>query len=158
MSDPIAEYFAQYPDFNYCPSKDGWRQFGAFNALCTHRGLTQEERSNELEEFKKTWYDVVNTEFDGSTLDHYQELCLHLGIWPAPDSVKECKDRVSTVFVNIVDLVQYRKERRAGKYPDRVEKFSTLKELKQYSTREKKWYPPEAAEAEMLKELLKVFY
>jgi hypothetical protein len=158
MSDPIADYFAQYSDFNYHPSKDGWRQLGAFNALCTHRGLSQKERRDEMEEFKKTWYAVVDTEFEGSTLGHYQELCLDLGFRPAPDSVTECKTRVSTVFVNIVDLVQYRKDRKSGNYHSRVRLFANLEELQQYCKEERKWYPPEAAEAEMLKELLKVFH
>lgn len=157
MSDLMASYFAKFPTFNYHPSQiDDFRQTRAFNALASHCEWSQSRRREEFEEFKQTWYNVIETEFGESTLPHYQSLCHDLGISPAPESVNECKARLSTVFVNIVDLTQFRREKRAGREPAPITLFSDLAELQTYSTENQKWYPKGAAKAEMLRVLLKV--
>src|SRR5579859_820850 len=155
MSDAIAEYFAQYPSYSYVPGPD-WRQIGAFNALAKELKWGQDERKRQFEVFKVTWTEVVEREFEDSSLEHYQTLCGDLNMYPIPDTVAECKAELKGVYVNIVDLVQYRKDRKAGRRYTRPRQFRNLKELSDYSNDEKKWYPVESAKAEMLKELLKV--
>jgi hypothetical protein len=157
MSDLIAAYFARFPSFNYHPSlNDDFRQIKAFNALASHCEWPQSRRKEEFEYFKQTWYNVIEIEFGESSLPHYQSLCHDLGISPAPESVNECKARLSTVFVNIVDLTQFRRERRAGRTHAQITLFNDLEELQSYSSKNQKWYPKEAAKAEMLRVLLKV--
>jgi hypothetical protein len=156
MSDPIEEYFAQYPNFNFLPSTHDWRQVGAFNSLAQELGWSQKHRQNEWKKFKNLWTRVAETEFSESTLEHYQTLCEDLDISPIPESVTACKNELRKVYVNIVDLVQYRKDKRHRRRARKVTKFDTLDELSDYSTSTWKWYPRETAKAEMLRELLKV--
>jgi len=156
MSDPIAEYFERYPTFNFRPSQTDWRQIGAFNALAQHQRWSQARRKSEFDEFKSFWIVIVETEFEDSSLEHYQNLCQDLSISPIPESITACKNALRAVYVNIVDLMQYRKDRAAGRRADLPPLFGSLEELSEYSDNEKKWYPRETAKAEMLRELLKV--
>jgi hypothetical protein len=156
MSDPISDYFAQYPTFNYRPSATDWRQIGAFNALASHCRWSQNHRRDQFDEFKQTWYNVVEREFGESSLPHYQSLCRDLRIAPVPDSITGCKASLSSVFVNIVDLMQYRHDRNAGRWAEPARLFESLEDLQEYSEKERKWYPKQSAKAEMLRELLKV--
>jgi hypothetical protein len=157
MADPIAQYFAQYPEFNYHPSPD-WRQKGAFGALAGLKGWDQYTRKLEYDKLKATWTTFVEAEYSGSTLQHYQNLCDDLGINPIPGSVNECKRQLAGVFVNIVDLTQYRMDTRAGGWVSRPLLHRDLEALKNYSNKEQKWYPTENARSEMLRVLLKVLH
>jgi hypothetical protein len=157
MSDPISEYFAQFPDFEFRPSLDDWRQIGAFNALAQKKHWPQEFRKQEFEEFKATWTSIVEAEFaEDTTLPHYQSLCRDLRVDPIPDSITGCKNELATIYVNIVDLVQYRRNKREGRRLRPVRLFNNLQELREYTFAQQKWYPRETAKAEMLRELLKV--
>lgn len=156
MSDPIDSYFERYPDFDYHHSTTDWRQIGAFNALAAHLRWNKDRRQAEWDEFKSLWTSVVEREFQESSLDHYQSLCEDLGIDPIPESTTACKRELSQVYVNIVDLVQYRKDKRAGRFAEPPQLFDSLEELSEYSISSRKWYPRQNAKAEMLRELLKV--
>ena len=150
MSDPIAQYFDQYETFTYYPQRD-WRQRGAFNALAKHLGWSQEDRKLAYEDFKETWTQIVEGEFAQSTLQHYQDLCDELGIEDIPDTVTQCKNKLWRVYVNIVDLMQYRRDKSSGGSPPPLTVFETAKELAEYTDREKKWCPVQTASAEMLR-------
>jgi hypothetical protein len=152
--DPIEAYFAKFPSFSYRPSTD-WRQLALFNSLANHCGWSKTHRKDEFNLFKETWTQVVESEFSGSSITHYQILCKDLDIDPVPDSVAGCKTVLREVFVNIVDLVQYRKDCQQGKIASKPQKFRSLKKLSQYTCDEGKYYPKENAKAEMLRELLK---
>jgi hypothetical protein len=157
MADAIALYFAQYSDdFKFIPGTTDWRQMGAFNSLAGQMKWSNNRRRDEFEQFKQTWCDVAESEFGDSTLPHYQSLCEDLRISPIPNSVTSCKSALSAVFVNIVDLVQYRKNKRARRGATPVTLFDSLSDLQNYSEGSKKWYPKQTAKAEMLRELLKV--
>jgi hypothetical protein len=154
--DPIAQYFARFPSFNYQPSLD-WRQLGPFNALAKRLKWNDEHRKKEFKKFKRTWTTVVESEFSGSSLSHYQSVCRDLDISPIPDNVTECKAQLKDVFVNIVDLMQYRTDRRhQGRGARKPRKFESLEQLRKYSEQEGKYYNKQEAKAEMLRELLKV--
>jgi len=153
--DPIAEYFARFSSFKYRPSLD-WRQLGPFNALAKHLKWTDEHRKKEFKRFKRTWTTVVESEFTGSSLSHYQRVCQDLDIAPIPGDVAECKAQLKEVFVNIVDLMQYRTDRQKGRLARKPRKFGSLEELSAYSQGSQKYYNREEAKAEMLRELLKV--
>ena len=153
--NPIEEFFARYRSFKYRPSSD-WRQLGPFNALAKQCKWSDERRKKEFKRFKRTWTQVVESEFSGSSLSHYQSLCRDLDIKRIPDTVSECKVQLKEVFVNIVDLMQYRTDHQKGRFALKPPKFRTLEQLKEYSDQEGKYYSKEHAKAEMLRELLKV--
>ena len=150
--DPIDKYFSRFRDFQYKPSRD-WRQLGPFNALAKHRHWDVNKKKKEFRRLQQAWTEAVESEFGGSTIDHYQSLCEDLEIDPIPETVTECKSELRAVFVNIVDLMQYRRNGRRGRKP---ELFGTVEELRIYSVAHKKFYSKENAKAEMLRELLKV--
>ena len=155
MSDPIANYFARYPTFNYHYSHaDDWRQISAFNALGTRLGWDQTRRNGtEFPDLKEAWAEAVEQEFAESGLDHYQTLCEDLGLEPG-DSIRDCKRVLSGVYVNIVDLIQFRKDKRANRNPTPLQLFESDEELKDYTRKSKKWCPVETARAGILLVLL----
>lgn len=157
MADPnIEAYFAQYPLFDFRPSRSDWRQVSAFNALAKDEKWSQDERSLQYDSFKYTWKAVIDFEFSGSTLQHYQNLCWELRVNPVPSSKEECRRTLRSVYVNVVDLVQYRRDMREGRTPVEFDTYSSLDELKRNSDKGK-WIPPDISEAELFKVLLKVF-
>ena len=155
QSDPIETYFARFPSFTYIPGPD-WRQLRAFYDLADHFGWDDKRKRRERAQLKAAWVGIVETEFQGSTLQHYQGLCQDLRIRNVPDTVAECKEMLKGVFVNIVDLVQYRRDRDRGVMTRKPRKFGTLEELRRYSEEERKYYPRDNAKSEMLRELLQV--
>jgi hypothetical protein len=150
--DTIDEYFASFPLFRYRRTTD-WRQLRPFYTLARQQRWTKREREIEYRRLQEAWTGVVEPEFGGSSLEHYRSLCEDLDIDPIPGSISECKSDLKAVFVNIVDLMQYRRNGREGEKPKR---FHNLKGLKKYSEDCRKYYPKESAKAEMLRELLKV--
>jgi hypothetical protein len=98
----------------------------------------------------------VECEFSGSSISHYQSVCEDLDVTPIPQNVEECKAVLRRSFVNIVDLMQYRADRKGRRVATKPRKFRTLNELKQYSRSSGKYYAKEEAKAEMLRELLRV--
>ena len=153
--DPLEAYFGRFPSFTYIPGPD-WRQLRAFYDLSDHFGWNDRRKQSERAKLKDVWREVAEAEFSGSTLEHYQDLCLDLRIRPIPDNVVECKERLKGVFVNIVDLIQYRQDKGRGMKAKKPRKFCDLKELKEYSAHNRKYYPLQEAKSEMLNELLKV--
>jgi len=153
--DPIAQCFARFPSFNYRPSLD-WRQLGPFNALSKRLKWSTERRNEEFQRFKLTWTTFVESEFSGSSLSHYQSVCWDLDISPIPDDVTECKAQLKKIFVNIVDVMQYRTDRHKGRRARKPPKFQSLAQLRKYSEQFGKYYSKDEANAEMLQELLKV--
>ena len=159
MSDPIAEYFNARPvkDFTYRPSSTDWRQRGAFHAFATANKWNQPRRQAEFEGFYETWRRIAESEFPGSSHEDYENLFDDLGIGPAPASIRECKERLRNVHVNIVDLIQYRTDKREGRKATRPQLFRDQRELEDYTNREDKFYPKSNARTQILRELLKVF-
>ena len=98
----------------------------------------------------------MESEFSGSSTSHYQSVCEDLDITPIPETVDECKAALRGIFVNIVDLMQYRTDRKRGRDIRKPRKFRTLKQLKDYSHEAGKFYNKEEAKADLLRELLRV--
>jgi hypothetical protein len=154
MADPIAQFFAQFDSFTFYPQQDSWRQIPAFNALAKHLGWSQVERKLQYENFKERLAQAVESEFAGVTIEDYQDLFNELKIKDTPDSVNQCRNRLRRVYVNIVDLMQHRRDKREGRSPSSVIIFETERELTEYTDKEKKWCPVKIARAEMLQVLL----
>ena len=151
---PIENYFHRFRPIPR-QRKDDWRQLGRFKALARREQWSDDERTEEWGNLQQAWTEVVEPEFEGSSIHHYQQLCDDLEIYPIPETVAECKHELKAVFVNIVDLVHYRK---CGRKGPKAKRFAQLKLLRKYSREEKKCYPKESAKAEMLKVLLRVLF
>jgi hypothetical protein len=149
--DPIESYFSGFSPVRHRSTND-WRQLQRFNALCKRERWNKEKRNAEYKRLQQAWTEAVESEFEGSSILHYQLLCGDLQIDPIPEIVAECKSQLREVFVNLVDLMEYRRNGRRGLKPKR---FAALEQLKEYSSEERKYYPKQNAKAEMLKELLK---
>ena len=158
MSNPINRFFSErYPEYDYRESQRDWRQIGAFNGLAIELQWSQRFRAERWEAFKSTWIELIEEEFSGTDLYDYQELCRDLDLTPAT-TIEGCREEIEKLYVNIVDLVQYRRDRRRGVSPQRIPQFGSYEELKQYSKEAKKWLPIQTANTEMLKALFKMLH
>jgi len=155
-SDPVGSYFARFPSFTYIPNHD-WRQLRAFYDLADHFTWSHRQKHTERLKLRALWIQAAELEFSGSSLQDYQDLCHELQIYPVPGSLEECKDRLTGVYVNIVDLVQYRRDKRMGVLDggEGPWRFESLGGLREYSVEERKVWPWHEAKSEMLRELLK---
>jgi hypothetical protein len=90
-------------------------------------------------------------------LEHYQTVLDQLGFTTIdiPDSVEECAAELRGVNVSIVDLIQYRRDSRAGKNPPRPQLFRNVQELRDYSRRNGKSFTVNGAKAAVLGILLR---
>ncbi|KAI9720667.1 MAG: hypothetical protein M1812_002847 [Candelaria pacifica] len=89
---------------------------------------------------------------DASKLSIWQALCQEVRIEPVPESITKCKKELQRVHVNIVDLVD---SRRNG---TKVRRFDSHQELKIY-TRGGKVFPKKAAKKDgFLKALLRAIF
>jgi hypothetical protein len=156
MAHPIFAYFAEYPNYPFWPSKKDWRQIGAFNGLAGDQEWDQTHRRPlEFSKLQETWQVFVEAEFSGNTLADYQRLCRELLINPIPYTIDDCKEKLSSVHVNIVDLVQFRVATDNGWPATPPTRFETSQELEEYTKKEKKKIPIWYARAEILKVLFR---
>ncbi|KAK5127116.1 hypothetical protein LTR85_008476 [Meristemomyces frigidus] len=113
------------------------------------RQLTKEERdarnrkiAKVVEYFNKTYG------YDAENLPMWQLLCEHVGILPEP-TIKECKEALKKIFLNIEDFVDARESGTEAR------KFATKQELRDYSISADKIFPLwEARQNGILKMLL----
>ena len=154
MADPIADFFANYPEFSYRPSRD-WTHYQVFQALHYHLRWSQADRALALGKLHQAWATVAKQEFPGDTYEHYRTILEQLGFDEIPNSVEGCQAELRQVNVNIVDLIQYRKDKRAGLNPPRPQLFTTVHELRDYSRKNGKSFPVVGAKAAVLGILLR---
>ncbi|KAF8880361.1 WD40-repeat-containing domain protein [Gymnopilus junonius] len=147
-SDPLEDFFAEYPLFTYngnvAPTSEFYR-------LCSFFGWKRGDNNREdaYQSFRIALTEQFNTVYgtDAESLEGWQLLCAKVGVDPIPDSLKKCREIIMTTHVNLVDLVH-----RGGI----VKKFATVDRLSAYSLRERKIFPREEAYAGgLLKELLR---
>ncbi|KAI1475179.1 hypothetical protein F4774DRAFT_414072 [Daldinia eschscholtzii] len=151
---PIEEFFAQYPNFRHDETKPLWSQF---RALCKRYKWGKD--SLEINLARSNFRDAMISEFgriygeDGASLASWQKLCRVLRINPIPDKLKDCREKVLAVHVNLVDLVDCQ---RTGK---RVHIFPNLEALRSYTQSTEKYFPLNEAKAQgplryLLREIL----
>jgi hypothetical protein len=89
----ISEFFADYPDFSYDPSKPVTTEF---KKLCDHQRWKRDD-PKKIEARDKLG-DAMTLRFNtiyGTDVDDigaWQHLCRVLDISPAPDSLEECRN------------------------------------------------------------------
>ena len=78
--DPVAKFFARFPDFNYnpdCSWPEEWKKL--------HQSLEEQLQRAAIERFQSTYG------FDPSDLAAWHKMCRVLGIIPPPPTCRECK-------------------------------------------------------------------
>ncbi|KAF2186019.1 hypothetical protein K469DRAFT_574704 [Zopfia rhizophila CBS 207.26] len=144
-------FFTSFPGFESDPSAPASTEFFR---LARHMGW--ESGTATYREIKARCF---RSEFaahfgrDASKLQHWQGLCLELGIEERIETISSCKKALAEVYVNIVDLVDCR---RTGDTPHT---FSSLEDLRRYTKSSRKIFPrDEAKEEGFLKALLRGLY
>jgi len=138
-SDPLAEYFARYPRFDYDADEPATSEF---YRMCSYFKWDRytEARDNAYEAFRIALTQQFNAMYgtDAESLSSWQLLCARLGTNPIPNTARQCREIFCSTHVNLVDLVQ-------GE--GRIKKFTTVYELSDYSKRTGKIFPREEAYA-----------
>jgi len=139
-SDPISVFFAGYPEFDY---KEDRGIIEEFYRMCDYFGWNRDD--DERDEAHKAFKEAMVLQFNElygtevSKLENWHKLCVAVNIDPLPRTVKECKEEVGKVHVNLVDLVDT-----SGR---EVELFPSLRELRDYTVNNGKYFPKESAYA-----------
>jgi len=133
----IAAFFARYPTFKYSPSASAVKEF---DRMCKqfHWKRDKDTPSPERHAAYELLRDAMAKQFneiygDADSLNAWQDLCRVLDISPIPENLKECRETVTNTHVNLVDLIERKSQH--------VTKFSSEKELSEYTREEKKFFP-----------------
>jgi hypothetical protein len=79
-SDPVAEFFARFPDFNYnpdCTWPEEWRKL--------RHSIEEQLQRAAIKRFQSTY------SFDSSDLAAWHKMCRVVGIVPPPPTHEECR-------------------------------------------------------------------
>ncbi|KAG0135071.1 hypothetical protein HOY82DRAFT_632830 [Tuber indicum] len=159
---PLDQFFSRYPTFTPTPTTAvppaNWNIFHDFARLCEHkrwaRGSHPERRA--MASFRTALINEFNYIFgmNDNDLENWQRLCRVVGVPEEriPVTLRQCRRTLSTIHVNLVDLVETR-------YPGRrtPQRFRTLTDLGNYTTHEKKYFPRQASRGGVLGRLLRQF-
>jgi hypothetical protein len=156
MSDPIKEFFDEFEGetFTFVRECD-WRQLGPFNYLAVVSNWDQHRRDNEIINLRDKWKKLVEEEFGDSSLEKHQELCEDLGVYPIPESKMACERELRRLHVNLVDVIQFKWNKRMGKGTSPVTQYRNAEEVKEYAMDEKKTLPGHMAKIGLLRFLLR---
>ncbi|VDC02967.1 unnamed protein product [Peniophora sp. CBMAI 1063] len=104
---PLDEFFGSFEGFQYNPRKPTMSEF---NRLCRERGWGL--NSPERHEARARLRDALIRQFElifGTevrSLRSWQLLCTAIGLEDIPDTLKECRELVEEVYVNLIDLIE----------------------------------------------------
>ncbi|KAL1792981.1 hypothetical protein ACET3X_009488 [Alternaria dauci] len=139
-SDAISAFFTKYSDFPYDPNRGVAEEF---YRMCDFFAWDKDDE--QLKEARRAFKDAMVIQFnslygtDVANIENWHKLCVALYIEPLPDTVHHCKEKIKTIHVNLVDLVDTSR--------DGVELFASLDELREYTIDSGKFFPKESAYA-----------
>ncbi|KAL6161973.1 hypothetical protein ACJQWK_11985 [Exserohilum turcicum] len=139
-SDAISAFFMKYPKFPYDPKRGVAEEF---YRMCDFFAWGNDDA--EREEARRGFKDAMVIQFnslygtDVSNIENWHKLCIALYVEPLPKTIHHCKEKIKTIHVNLVDLVDTSQ--------DGVELFPSLDELRQYTIGSGKYFPKESAYA-----------
>ncbi|KAG9238508.1 hypothetical protein BJ875DRAFT_502020 [Amylocarpus encephaloides] len=127
-------FLVEHPSFDYDPSAPVWTEF---NRMC------DEFEWDTKRKFKSAVVQQFNNLYGSGVEDlhSWQNLCHVLNIKSVPDRLKECREQVRQTHVNLVDLVD---TPRTGAS---VRVFPNLEKLRDYTSKNEKYFPKEDAYA-----------
>ncbi|EOA85862.1 uncharacterized protein SETTUDRAFT_111081 [Exserohilum turcica Et28A] len=129
-----------YPNFPYDPKRDVAEEF---YRMCDFFAWDKDDV--EREEARRGFKDAMVIQFnslygtDVANIENWHKLCIALYIEPLPETIHDCKEKIKTIHVNLVDLVDTSR--------DGVELFASLEELSEYTIESGKYFPKESAYA-----------
>ncbi|RPB01297.1 hypothetical protein L873DRAFT_1565108, partial [Choiromyces venosus 120613-1] len=142
-------FFARYPTFTPTPTNiippTRWSIHHDFARLCEHKQWRQRSRAQgrAWASFRQALINEFNYMFgiDDNNLENWQRLCRVVGVPEEriPETITQCKKALSTIHVNLIDLIETR-------YPGRntPRRFPTLTALGNYTRQTGKFFPREA--------------
>jgi hypothetical protein len=97
---PLADFFAQYPEFDYNPSAPVTSEF---YRMCRFFKWSKEQREPEREFFRDAMTQQFNTIYgtDVDSLSAWKNLCQVLRIDPIPDELNACRN-VSFLYIPLL--------------------------------------------------------
>ncbi|KAH6616545.1 hypothetical protein C7974DRAFT_401976 [Boeremia exigua] len=101
-----AGYFAQHGIV--AGPNDGFNSL--FNRLAIKEGWSKAQRKKRRHEAIADEIDAIYGT-DNSKLEKWQELCRDVQIGPVPLSITKCRKALHTVYVNLVNLIDHRRNR-----------------------------------------------
>ncbi|KAG8707084.1 hypothetical protein FRC08_000711 [Ceratobasidium sp. 394] len=138
----LKAFFANYPHFNYDPSRPIMDEF---YRMCDRTWSRREDPEREVarnglrDALTRQFNDIYGT--DERSLEAWKKLCVVLQLWNIPDELHACRELVRSTYVNIVDVVD------TSVTKIRVRHFESEMELSEYTTRTGKYFPKENAYA-----------
>ncbi|KAG6144125.1 hypothetical protein E4U38_003096 [Claviceps purpurea] len=135
----------QYHQFDYDPHSKVWDEFNRLaNFFHWQEGSQKEKKARNL--FRQALVDEFGANYgeSDSKLDVLQRLCQKLEIGPMPQSITACKKAINSVYVNIVDFIDCE---RTG---EPIHKFASLRQLREYTMEEEKYFPRKQAKRSLL--------
>ncbi|KOS41440.1 hypothetical protein ACN38_g7681 [Penicillium nordicum] len=134
-STPLDEFFQSFAGFSYNPKLPPSESYAQLKRFCRWGQYDPEDKEawehyqSALKAEVKMWFGAEND------LGAWHSLCRAIGIEPLPASCKQAVNVVRDVFVNIVDLITWA---RSGSTNNRVQRFSSLQKLREYTKETKK--------------------
>ncbi|KAH6678617.1 hypothetical protein B0J14DRAFT_583120 [Halenospora varia] len=142
---PLDSFFLSFSDYQYDPSIPPAESFRSFSQGLRRWNDWDGYSPDTWKEYKEDVYAryqaALTKEFNlwfGTEDDirAWHSLCRAIAIHPLPATCELCEEAVGNRHVNIVDLIQWAREREVGQ----VKIFETVKELSAYSYEENKIY------------------
>ncbi|KAI9842850.1 MAG: hypothetical protein M1837_006871 [Sclerophora amabilis] len=140
----VDSFFAAYPAFDYDSTAP---IFEEFYRMCDFFGwnskIYKDEKDSARDQFKDAMVEDFNDLYgtDVDDIRAWHTLCRTLYIVPPPEEIEQCRKRIKSTHVNLVDLV----ETRHTGVP--VEVFASLDELRGYTIATAKYFPKHSAYA-----------
>lgn len=136
---PLDQFFLSFKTFEHDPSEP---PAASFNRLRRHQGWRRGDADSDdawdryqaaLESELRMWYD------SGNSLAAWHALCRAIGVDPLPQTCEMCERAVRSIYVNIVDLIEWARAQR-GHDVQPVQTFASLEDLRSYTIETKKIY------------------
>ncbi|EHA48119.1 hypothetical protein MGG_10764 [Pyricularia oryzae 70-15] len=136
---PLDQFFLSFKTFEHDPSEP---PAASFNRLRRHQGWRRGDADSDnawdryqaaLECELRMWYD------SGNSLAAWHALCRAIGVDPLPQTCEMCERVVRSIYVNIVDLIEWARVQR-GHDVQPVQTFASLEDLRFYTIETKKIY------------------
>ncbi|KAG9520576.1 hypothetical protein KCV07_g4236, partial [Aureobasidium melanogenum] len=142
-------FFELFPDFEPNPRASIKKEF---DRLARQQGWTSNKKV--CDRFRAACYedelaDFVAAQGLTSPLKKLQMLCAEVGVRNIPVSINKCKEELANVKVNLVDLMDARRQSK------QVRLFKSFKELAKYTKKTNRYCPKQAPKNEGIRVLLK---
>ncbi|PLN78639.1 hypothetical protein BDW42DRAFT_140643 [Aspergillus taichungensis] len=132
---PLNAFFLSFAGFNFDPSlppAESYRRLQRYYDW----DRDDPESKNAWNDYQSALAEEFSLWFGSEDdLSAWHSLCTAVNVSPLPTTCRGCQKAVRRLYVNIVDLIEWARRGREG---DRVQRFDSLKDLRNYSRRTRK--------------------